>query len=425
MKKLFFFSIILVLSLTTVSSVKAAGASLYLAPSEGTFFIGSTFDVSVFVNTGGNDVNAVWVDLKFDPKKLQVASPTAGKSFFSIWIAQPAYSNLEGTISFRGGVPTPGINTKAGLVSTITFRAIAPGNTNVYLADSCMVLLNDGKGTNVLTSLDRGVYNLVVPPSAGPRIYSSTHPDQNKWYKNNNQTFSWEKPEGATDFSFSFDQDPAGIPDNVSEGIQSSVSYDNVTDGIWYFHVKAKTSDVWGGTSHYIVQIDTSPPASFMPVVNPAPETIERQPLVSFITTDSFSGLDHYEIRYIDVTKGKEEKATGFFVEAISPYRLPLLEVGRYLVIVRAYDTAGNYQEGTVKIQIFSKGIFFSEKGLHFRGIIISWTIILIVVFLLLLIIILIILLLTRRHRRLVRERRENLEKIQKDLENRRINYMQ
>ncbi len=63
------------------TNAQEGGASIYFSPASGTFYVGSTFDVSVFVNTNGNDVNAVRVDLKFDPKKLQVASPTAGKSF--------------------------------------------------------------------------------------------------------------------------------------------------------------------------------------------------------------------------------------------------------------------------------------------------------------------------------------------------------
>ena len=57
----------LLLSLVSFSfpaKTEAAGASLYLAPANGTFFVGSTFDVSVFVNTGGNNVNAVKVDLE-------------------------------------------------------------------------------------------------------------------------------------------------------------------------------------------------------------------------------------------------------------------------------------------------------------------------------------------------------------------------
>ena len=123
MKKIFFITLF-AFCLLGASCAKADNASLYLSPQSGTVFIGSTFDVSVFLNTNNNNVNAVKVDLKFDPTKLQVANPVAGKSFIAVWIAQPTFSNQEGTLTFQGGVPSPGINTSSGLVSTITFRAI-------------------------------------------------------------------------------------------------------------------------------------------------------------------------------------------------------------------------------------------------------------------------------------------------------------
>jgi hypothetical protein len=417
-KKVIWFSVGLALlfSVGLAKSARAAGASLYLAPSEGTFFVGSTFDVSVFVNTGGNDVNAVQVDLKFDPTKLQVASPTAGRSVISIWIAQPTYSNTEGTISFKGGIPTPGINTSAGLVSTITFRAIAPGTTTISFLDSCQVLLNDGKGTNILNSKGRGVYNLIIPPPEGPKVFSSTHPDQNKWYKNNNPTFSWEKEEGVTEFSYSFDQDVTGNPDNIPEGDHTSVSYSDVKDGIWYFHVKAKKDSTWGGTSHFSVQIDSTPPAGFTPIVEGGTKTSEKQPLISFLTTDALSGIDHYEIKTIDVTREKEERATGFFVEASSPYRLPRLDIGRYLIIVRAFDIAGNFQEGTVKIQIFPEGIFFTEKGIHYKDIIIPWILVFLVIFVLLLLVMVLITLFWRKRKKIAERRKKELEEIEEKL---------
>jgi len=401
---------------------KAAGASLYFSPAEGSFFIGSTFDVSVFVNTGRNDVNAVQVDLKFDSSKLQVASPTAGKSIISIWIAQPTYSNTEGTISFKGGIPTPGINTSAGLVSTVTFRAIAPGTTTVSFLDTCQVLLNDGKGTNVLTSKARGVYTILIPLPEGPKVYSPTHPDQNKWYKNNNPTFSWEKEEGVTEFSYSFDQDPSGVPDNNPEGNFTSVSYSNVGDGIWYFHVKAEKDQVWGGTSHFLVQIDSSPPAAFTPIAEPGVKTSERQPLIFFVTTDALSGIDHYEIKYIDVTREKEERATGFYIEVSSPYRLPRLDIGRYLIIVRAFDVAGNFREGTVKIQIFPEGIFFTEKGIHYKDIIIPWILVFLVLLILLLLIMVLITLFWRKRKKLTERKKRELEEIEEKLRSYRQN---
>lgn len=418
MKKPFLTIVVAISLFGVIPSVSAAGSHLYFAPAEGTFFIGSTFDISVFVDTGGNDINAVQVDIKFDPNKLQMASPTTGKSIISVWIAQPSYSNKDGMITFKGGIPSPGINASAGLISTITFRAIATGTTFISFRDSSRVLLNDGKGTNVLTSKGRGVYTIVVPPPEGPEVFSSTHPNQNKWYKNNNPTFSWEKEEGVTDFSYDFNQDPYGAPDNESEGEQTSVSYNNVGEGVSYFHIKARKGASWGGITHYAVQIDSSPPAAFEPVVEPSPETTERQPLVSFITTDYLSGIDHYELKYIDVTREKEEKATGFFIEVTSPYRLPALETGRYLVIVRAYDAAGNYQDGKVKIQIFPEGIFFTEKGIHFRGIVIPWLLVIIIILIILLLIVLFIIFLTRKKREQEKRERERLEEMKKKMEN-------
>ena len=135
---------IIALSIALAGEVSAEGASLILSPSSGTFYARNTFDVSVFVNTGGSNINAVKVDLEFDPKKLQVVNPTAGKSFISFWIAQPKYSNTKGSISFQGGIPSPGINTSAGLVSTVTFRAISPGNSSKKCVN-CFVAVSPEK----------------------------------------------------------------------------------------------------------------------------------------------------------------------------------------------------------------------------------------------------------------------------------------
>ena len=170
---------------------KSGQASIYLSPSQGAFAVGATFDISVFVNTGEHDINAVGLDLKFPPDKLQIVNPTAGNSFISIWIDQPKFSNTKGTVSLKGGLPNPGINTSAGLITTITFRAKITGNATVSVMESSQVLANDGKGTDLLTSHGQGIYNLFIPPPEGPVIVSISHGDRNRWYKNNNCIFSW------------------------------------------------------------------------------------------------------------------------------------------------------------------------------------------------------------------------------------------
>jgi hypothetical protein len=419
------FLIISVLLLTIFGylpkSAVAAGASFYFSPNTGTFFVGSTFDVSVFVNTGGNNINAVRVDLKFDPKKIQIASPTTGKSFISVWIAQPIYSNVEGRASFQGGIPDPGINTSAGLVSTITFRAIAPGETVIYFSDSSKILLNDGMGTNILSSMDRGVYGLTIPPPEGPRVYSSTHPDQNKWYRNSAPAFSWEKEEGVTDFSYTVNNDVSAVPDNISEGDNTSISYADLKDGIWYFHVKAKKGNSWGGVSNYVVQLDATPPADFTigfdPKLKKSPVITSRDPIISFITTDALSGLDHYELKTIDFN-ALQKGETGFFTEVSSPYKLPTLNTGEHEVIVRAFDVAGNWRDKSTRIEVIptEKIIYITRNGVNIWIFFLSWRDIMLFIIILIILILAIVFFHWRRNKKL-NEKRENLANIKKDAE--------
>lgn len=377
MKKLLPFLIVLIFSFTIIPSAKGQErASLRLSPSSGTFFVGNTFDVSIIVNTNENKINAVFVDLKFPADKLQVVTPVSGKSFIETWTALPTYSNTTGTISFKGLFPSPGISTSAGLVSTITFRVKASGKAVIYILNSSMVLLDDGKGTNILKIFEKGEYTLTMTPPEGPRIFSSTHPDQDIWYKDNNPTFSWEKERGVIDFSYNFDEDPKGMPDSVSEGSENIKSYTNVADGFWYFHVRSMRGGIWGATSNYMVHLDSTPPNSFVPTIESIGKVKRIRPLISFITTDVISGMDHYEIKIAGVT----QPHSTYFVEVASPYRVPLIEQGEYLVIVRAYDRAGNWQDGIIDIRIVGAKLFSIEKeGVLFKGIVYRWWLVVLV----------------------------------------------
>ena len=411
-KRIFFFIFLLFLGLFLANSILAQekNASLYLSPSSGTFFTGSTFDVSVFINTGENDINAVKVDLKFDPRKLQIVTPTSGKSFIEIWISSPNFSNAEGTVTFQGGVPSPGINTSAGLVSTITFRVVAPGESLISILDSSLVLSNDSKGTNVLTSIGKGIYQTTLPTPEGPKVFSPTHPDQNKWYSNNSPTLVWEKEEGVTDFSFNIDQNPFGAPDNNSEGDKTSVSFSSLEDGVWYFHLKAKRGDVWGGVSHYGLLIDTTPPADFQMTVEPIlrKENItSREPIVSFLTTDALSGISYYQLKLLGLEGTGKETGLGFFIEVSSPYKLPLLDHGLYRIVVRAFDLAGNWRETAEEIEVIptEKLFYVSKKGINISNIFLSWPMVILILILLILLIAFLIFLIRRWRKKKQEER--------------------
>jgi hypothetical protein len=353
----------------------AGGASLYIQPSGGTFTVGSTFTVSIYVNTGGQYINAVDANLIFPPDKLQVVSPDSGKSFIQEWVGQPSYSNSDGTLSFQGAVPTPGINTDAGLLSTVTFRVMQPGTAALQFGNS-KVLLNDGYGTNALTQTTNGVYTLQLPPPAGPIVTSPTNPDQTKWYNNGAAILQWQVAPDVQGISYTLDDNPMGVPEPISEGLRTSVVYSDLADGIHYFHIRAFSNGQWGGVTDYAILTDIAPPASFGIGVTPGVQTPDQHPVFTFETTDAASGIDYYELEIVPLAPSLTEAGNNnqqFFIEADSPYTQSL-DYGDYDVYVRAYDNAGNYTQEVQRVSI-TKSIFgiVENQGLRFGSFIVSW----------------------------------------------------
>jgi hypothetical protein len=344
-------------------------ARLMLNPASGVFTVGSTFDISILVDTEGETINALDIVILFPPDKLQLSSPSLGQSIVGIWTSPPSFDNQRGIVRLRGGIPN-GINVSKGLVTTLTFRARQLGNVAIKFGDETKVLLHDGKGTDALKEAQSGVYQIVLPPPTGPVVASETHPDQTKWYNNPNVVLRWQL-ENVDGYSYILDGQPFTIPDDISEGKRNGVTYRNLADGTYYFHIKALRDGAWGGVTHFAINIDTTPPAEFPIEILPQAKTTRRQPIIKFSTTDLHSGIDHYEVKIVPLS-GVVVPEQPFFIEAVSPYIPPELAIGSYDVIVRAYDKAGNYREVTERLKIIST-IFriIGEQGIEIRGIVV------------------------------------------------------
>lgn len=335
-----------------------AAASLTLSPSTGTFEVGSTFTVSMFLDSQDEDINALEVILRFPPDKLQLVSPSFGKSIIEVWTGQPTYDNQKGEIHLMGGIPG-GIKVEKGLITTLTFRARTTGEAIVRFGDNSKVLANDGKGTDVLGNTQGGFYTLVLPPPAGPIVASETHPDQNKWYSNPTAVLTWGTAEQVEEYSYILNELPIDIPDDISEGTRQTVAFRDLKSGNHYFHIKALREGVWGGTTHFAVNVDIDPPAKFPIKISPGPITTSKTVLINYQTTDIHSGVDHYEYAVIPLQPQENSAAVGgaygakqaIFVEGDSPRQLTL-DYGKYDVIVRAFDKAGNVQEVTQRLRI-------------------------------------------------------------------------
>ncbi|WP_455393266.1 OmpL47-type beta-barrel domain-containing protein, partial [[Eubacterium] cellulosolvens] len=84
--------------------------------------------------------------------------------------------------------------------------------------------------------------------------------------------------------------------------------------------------------------VDNSPPEPFMPAVNPGNWTSNKQPVLTFETSDETSYIEHYEVK-LD---------SGGFTTRSSPYMLPVQTEGTHLVTVRAFDALGHFRDGNV-----------------------------------------------------------------------------
>lgn len=327
-----------------------ARSALTFSPRSGSFEEGSTFQVPILVDTKNRSVNGIEVKVNFDSRKLLIVNPISGNSIIGVWVEPPKYDNIAGTASYVGVVPG-GINTEAGLVGTITFKAKSSGNAVVTISQSSRVLLNDGLGTPTILDTGRAEYSIFPKAPDGVVVFSETHPSQSAWYNNNTPVLSWNKDEDVTGFSFVLDNKPNTIPENVVNTEDSTMSFENLNDGLWYFHIKAFKKGVWGTTGNFLVRIDTTPPAEFKPKEDflVSESVLAKRVLVSFFTTDNLSGLDHYEVGVIDKNQPPTESPA--FVQTESPFQLPLVEDGNVRVIVRAIDRAGNIRDESIDVR--------------------------------------------------------------------------
>ena len=351
------YKIALIILFLGMLPVAAEAATLYFSPSSGSHAVGTTFSVSIYVSSADQAMNAASGVISFPQDKLEATSLSKTGSIFTLWVQEPSFSNSAGTINFEGIVLNPGFTGAAGKIITINFRAKAAGSALVNFS-SGSVLANDGKGTNILTSLGNAQFSLgyvgpTVPeattPSAvsgapsAPQISSPTHPDPNKWYAKKDAKFTWSLPSDVTSVRLLVGKIPAAIPTVVYTPAINEKEVTNLDDGIWYFHVQLRNASGWGEISHFRFQIDTQPPEPFEIKFVDGKETTHPQPTLAFETTDEMSRIDYYEVK-IDQEPPIKIKET--------EYKMPVQILGEHTVIVKAVDKAGNYTLAMTEINV-------------------------------------------------------------------------
>lgn len=360
----------MILALYLASVSIASAASLNLSPNTGVYGSNSTFTVNVNVNTEGQSVNAAEGVISFNPNELSVVAVNRSASIFNLWVTEPTFSNSAGTINFSGGLPS-GYSGKTGKIMSITFRAAGAGTARVNFKTGS-VLANDGKGTNILTTMNGGSYtiqaNAVAPEPeviveyvapantpAAPNVTSATHPEANKWYSNNKAVLDWSLPSGVTGVRTLLNENPTSVPTKVYDNPISSITLDDLEEGISYFHVQFKNDEGWGKVTHYRLGVDTQKPTNF--IISNLDESDNSNPnqVLKLAVEDETSKVLKFLIKIDNNEQYEYRDETGS-----STVTLPALEPGYHTVIIEAFDEADNSIIATHSFTIaaFDKPLF-------------------------------------------------------------------
>ncbi|HEY5221129.1 MAG TPA: cohesin domain-containing protein [Candidatus Paceibacterota bacterium] len=200
----------------------AHAATLSFSPQSGTYFAGRSFSVSVLVSSPNQAMNAVQGEVSFPTNQLEVLSISQTNSVISLWVQNPTFSNQDGTIDFGGVSPNPGFQGNNGNIITIRFEAKDTGAAALKFV-SGSVLANDGKGTNILTSMGNANFT-IAPLAAAPVSTVSTPGNANgpasiiinstpaisngTWYNINGVIFNWSTPANAEGVDYTISNNP-------------------------------------------------------------------------------------------------------------------------------------------------------------------------------------------------------------------------
>ncbi len=346
-----------------ISPAFVSAANLYFSQPSGYYEVGKTFSIRVIVASADQPTNAVSGVVSFPKDKLEVVSISKVGSIINLWVQDPSFSNTDGTINFEGIVLNPGFTGEAGRIITVNFKAKKDGLVLLNF-QSGSVLANDGKGTNILKNLDNAQFTinaltsvkinslpattLATGTPSAPKVSSPTHPDSLKWYVNSDVAFQWDLPKDVTDVSFLLDTHPTSTVEKL-RGLIKTYAYKDIEDGVWYFHIKFKNQNGWGQVANFAVQIDTQKPKPIVLTFPHGASSLDNRPVALFNTTDSLSGIDHYQVKIGD--KHSYQLLPDAVAES-NPYVIPPQEPGVYSIKILAYDKAGNFTEASDSFEI-------------------------------------------------------------------------
>lgn len=312
--------------------VKAASASYFFTPSNIKLNVGQSATVTLYLSTD-TAINAGDGTVVLPSAYVSGSSISKSGSVFANWPEEPGVNGAS--IRFAGGLPTPGYQGTSGKILSFSVKGTSEG-TGLITISGGRILANNANSTNIFSGASTATVT-VTRVVSGAAISSTTHPDPAKWYKAKDASLTWTKPSGATSYSYTLSHD-GGQPSKTGSGAATSANFTGLADGVWTFSLVTNYSDGKTANSSYTIRVDTTPPVAFSFKSELKNGSTDPFPLLTYQTTDTPSGIDHYEI----IIDNNEPIITNE-----TSYKLPKQKPGNHKLIVRAVDKAGNTTDAT------------------------------------------------------------------------------
>lgn len=376
MDKIFsYFKINKILLLTIIFFLNnfAVAASLYISPSTKNVKVGDSFSLIVFVNSDDQAINAISGEINWSANMLKLVNFSKSQSIINFWVKEPEF--LDNQINFEGVVFNPGYIGTNGKILTLNFRALKEGTAKVNFF-SGMVLANDGQGTNLLSKMNGS--NIIIAKQdeveevkdtieekisktetvsvinlSKPEIFSSSHPDQEKWYNNNNPIFEWQVPRGVNKVRTGYGNDPYLVPQISHSPPINKLQLNNISDGSYYFAVQFIAGNNLSEITRFKFKIDTKPPQFEEFFLD---TTDQNLLILNLKLKDELSGIDTLNI-YLDNQLVRKISEVNYYKEIFKN-----IKPGEHVIKIEVFDKAGNYNEKIKKTFISKHSQIVIEK---------------------------------------------------------------
>lgn len=313
-------------------NVFAATPNLTIVPPIGLIRTGDTVAMTMRVDSGGENMNAVEGVLSYPTDRLRFVRADREQSIFPLWTEEPTADTAKGIITFTGGRPN-GIVADNAALFTVYFEALEGGEAALsFDAQRSALYAHDGNGTKIPISPTSATFTITDSLVEGILLSSSTHPKTDSWSRGGRIDVAWSALSDAV-YSYDVSADSQHVPDDAPESAVGKVVYESKPDGIYYFVIKVRPSGGnWSAITQRRFLLDALPPEPFL-IVHPDPSTVDGADILTWSATDATSGIARYDL----TVSGSQP------VPVKSPLTLNPAWMGKTLTIT-AIDNAGNMQ---------------------------------------------------------------------------------